>query len=51
MNEHTRNNRAFDYADEFRRTIQEFFTITWPSICQGLRGRINDHFQKVNPGF
>ncbi len=45
MNEYCRNNRFFNSAKEFRRSITGFFENTWPSIAQSMRKRINDHFQ------
>jgi transposase len=49
MNEHTRNNRAFVSAKEFRQTISDFFEVTWPKIASSMVDRINDNFQILNP--
>jgi transposase len=45
MNEHTRNNRYFKTASEFRSTMNSFFDKTWPDIAESMRGRITDNFQ------
>jgi transposase len=51
MNEHARNNKFFRTADQFRQSINDFFKITLPKIADGLRYRINDHFQKLDYAF
>ena len=48
MNEHCRNNRVFESAKEFRRSIDEFFEDTWPKIGPKMIDRINDNFQRIN---
>ena len=45
MNEQCRNNRFFTSAKEFRRSIMDFFEITWPKISHDMVDRINDDFQ------
>lgn len=45
MNEHTRNNRFFKTAKEFKDAIRLFFELTLPSIGSSLNSRINDNFQ------
>ncbi len=47
MNEFCRNNRYFNQAKEFRETIINFFTITWPKIADAMRKIINDKFQTI----
>ena len=47
MNEHTRNNRFFQSAKEFRAAIMEFFELTWPKIAQSMVDRINDNFETL----
>lgn len=49
MNEHVRNNRYFENAKEFRRSILDFFEKTWPKIAPDMVDRINDNFQCLNP--
>lgn len=49
MNEEIRNNIFFSSAKMFRDAINGFFDGTLPKIAQSLRGRINDHFQTINP--
>lgn len=48
MNEFTRNNRVFKTATEFKKTINDFFCITWPEISHLMVDRINDNFQVFN---
>lgn len=45
MNEHTRNNRFFKGAKDFREAIDGFFINILPSIGNTLNSRINDNFQ------
>ena len=47
MNEHTRNNRFFESAKEFRRAILDFFEVTWPKIALAHTDRINDNFETL----
>lgn len=49
MNEHVRNNQYFSNAKEFRDKIDDFFQNTLPKIGSGLKSRINDNFQVLNP--
>lgn len=49
MNEHTRNNRYFATANEFRQTLNHFFTETYKKIKESLRSRITDNFQTIHP--
>lgn len=49
MNEYVRDNRYFENAKEFRRSILEFFKITWPKIALDMTDRINDNFQYLKP--
>lgn len=49
MNEHVRNNQYFSTAKEFRDKIDNFFENTLPQIGDGLKSRINDNFQVLNP--
>ena len=49
MNEHVRNNKVFDSANQFRQKILNFFKVTWPSIAMSYVDRINDNFQRINP--
>jgi len=51
MNEHTRNNKFFSCAKDFRHEIMNFFQITWLKIAHSLTDTINDNFQKLNPTF
>lgn len=46
-NEQVRNNICFKSAPEFRKSILNFFSITWPKIAQSMRSRINDNFQQL----
>ena len=48
MNEYARNNQFFSCAKEFRRSILDFFEITWPEIALDMTDRINDNFQRLN---
>ena len=48
MNEHVRNNKFFNSANEFRSGISNFFEKTLPEIGDSLNERINDNFQKLN---
>ena len=45
MNEHTRNNKFFKSAKEFKDAIRLFFELTLPDIGSSLNSRINDNFQ------
>ncbi len=45
MNEHSRNNRFFKTAKEFKDAIKLFFEQTLPGIGASLDSRINDNFQ------
>jgi transposase len=45
MNEKARNGVFFESAKEFRRSIMEFFDVTWPKIAMSMTDRINDNFQ------
>jgi transposase len=45
MNEHVRNNRFFNSAQEFKESILNFFDHTWNTISQTMTDRINDNFQ------
>lgn len=47
MNEAVGNNRFFKSVGEFRKTIMDFFEVTWPQISQSMRDRINDNFQTL----
>ena len=47
MNEHTRNNRLFKGAKDFREAIDGFFVTILPSIGNTLNSRINDNFQAL----
>ena len=47
MNEYVRNNRVFESAAEFRKTINDFFA-KWPKIAFSMVDRINDNFQIIN---
>ena len=49
MNEHTRNNKVFKSAKQFRQEIMNFFEVTWPKIAHTMVDRINDNFQILNP--
>ena len=48
MNEQVRNNRFFKGAKDFKEAINGFFDSILPSIGNGLDGRINDNFQRLN---
>ena len=45
MNEKARNGVFFESAKEFRRSIMEFFDVTWSKIAMSMTDRINDNFQ------
>ena len=47
MNENVRNNQFFGSAKLFRKSILEFFEITWPKIAASMARRINDNFQMI----
>ena len=47
MNEHTRNNRVFKSASDFRDALAEFFHEKLPTLLPTLRHRINDNFQTL----
>ena len=50
MNEFVRNNRFFANPREFRESIRQFFSNTWPTVAETMRSRINDNFQTLqNP--
>lgn len=49
MNKHARNGEYFSSTKEFRRRINEFFTITLPEIADTLDSWINDKFQVLKP--
>ncbi|MDB6095903.1 MAG: hypothetical protein JWM09_181 [Francisellaceae bacterium] len=51
MNEYARNNKFFRTADEFPKSINNFFKITLPKIAHDLHARINDNFQKLDYTF
>jgi transposase len=45
MNEYVRNNRFFASAEEFRKSIRNFFDNTWKTISKSMVDRINDNFR------
>lgn len=51
MNENARNNVVFSSFKEFKTAVLNFFEKEWNGISDGLRTRINDHFEKLNPVF
>ena len=51
MNQHIRNNRYFATAKEFRKSIEQFFSKTWPDIDDDSEDTINDNFEKLKPAF
>jgi transposase len=51
MNQHARNNKFFETANDFIKAIDNFFIKTLPSIADTLPGRINDNFQSLNYAF
>ena len=51
MNQHARNNRFFETANDFRKALDNFFIKTLPRIAGSLPGRINDNFQKLDYAF
>jgi transposase len=51
MNENVRNNVVFSSFQEFKNAILNFFDDEWNNISNGLRKRINDHFEKLKPAF
>jgi len=48
MNEYERNNRFFSCAKDFREAIERFFQVTWISIADKMKTRINDKFHIVS---
>ena len=48
MNEYERNNRFFQYPKEFRDAIKNFFQVTWISIADKMKSRINDNFHIIS---
>lgn len=48
-NEYVRNNVVFHTCAKFKAKIHEFYNVTWKTISESLRGRINDNFQKLKP--
>jgi len=51
MNENVRDNVVFSSFKEFKTAILNFFDNKWNDISNGLRKRINDHFENLNPAF
>ena len=51
MNEHVRNNEVFSSFKEFKTAVLDFFKNEWNDISNGLRTRVNDHFEKLKPAF
>jgi transposase len=51
MNEHSRNNKFFKTAQEFRQSIYDFFSKVLPKIAPSLGTRINDNFQSLDYAF
>lgn len=49
MNKHARNGEYFPSTKEFRRRVDEFFTITLPEVADTLDSWINDNFQVLKP--
>ena len=47
FSERVRKNKVFSSAQEFRRSVTEFFSDTWPQIAESMRQRINDNFQTL----
>jgi transposase len=43
-NEYVRNNRFFQSSKEFRNAIENFFKVTWCTIADSMKSRINDKF-------
>jgi len=48
LNEYERNNRFFHKPKEFRDSIENFFQVTWKTIADKMRDRINDKFHVVS---
>lgn len=48
-NERVRNNVVFNTCAAFKTKIHEFYNSTWDTISSGLKGRINDNFQRIKP--
>ena len=51
MNKHIRNNRYFATAKEFRKSIEQYFSKTWPDIGDDYEDTINDDFERLKPAF
>jgi transposase len=51
MNEHVRNNEVFSSFKEFKSAVLNFFKKEWNDIVNGLKTRINDHFENLKPVF
>lgn len=49
MNKHVRNNIFYTKPDDFRKAIEDFFKLTWPTIKNKSRSIINDNFHIINP--
>lgn len=49
MNEKSRNNVYFKSKRDFKKSIDQFFTVTLPEIADSLASRINDNFQVLKP--
>jgi transposase len=47
LNEYERNNKFFHSAKEFRDAIENFFLVTWDSIAEKMKLRINDKFHLI----
>lgn len=47
MNERVRNNRVFQSAKEFQKSIKDFFEKTWQEIAHTMVDRITDNFELV----
>ena len=48
VNERERNNRFFHNPKEFRDAIENFFQVTWNTIADSMKSRINDKFHVVS---
>jgi len=50
-NEHVRNNVVFTSFPDFREKMNNFYNVTWDTILDEVKSKINDNFQKLKPAF
>ena len=50
-NERVRNNVVFASFDDFKEKMINFYNVTWGTILDEVRSRVNDNFQTLKPAF